>query len=143
MVPLYEGLAKVLGLGIPARRGRVPAALDSLADDVEAVVKVLLAVVARECGVEIGVAAFDPVLRCGSWLGGRGPYFRGWALEEEVLENGMLTYHTMEFMEDAQGGEISAVFELGRVVAQLSEVFHFFFRDTHRAHYKRGDQRSS
>ena len=64
MVPLYKGFAQVLGLGIPARRGRVTAALDSLADDVEAVVKVLLAVVARECGVKIGVAAFDPVLRC-------------------------------------------------------------------------------
>ena len=75
MVPLYEGLTKVLGLGIPARRGRVAAALDSLADDVEAVVKVLLAVVARECGVEIGVAAFDPVLRCVRWLAGRGPSF--------------------------------------------------------------------
>ena len=47
----------------------------------------------------------------------------------------------MEFMEDAQGGEISAVFELGRVVTQLSEVYHFFFRDAHRAHYRRGDQR--
>ena len=47
----------------------------------------------------------------------------------------------MKFMEDAQGGEIPAVFELGRVVAQFSEAFHFFFRDTHRAHYKRDDQR--
>ena len=64
MIPLYQGLAEILGLGVPARRGGVATALDALADDVEAVVKVLLAVVAGECGVEIGVAAFDPVLRC-------------------------------------------------------------------------------
>ena len=63
---------------------------------------------------------------------------RGWALEEEALGNGMLTYHAMEFVEDAQRGEISAVFELGGVVTQLSKVFHFFFRDAHRAHCQRG-----
>ena len=64
MVPLYEGFAKVVRLSVPARRGGVAAALNALTDDVETVVKVLLAVVAWECGVEIGVAAFDPVLYC-------------------------------------------------------------------------------
>ena len=62
MVPLYEGLAEVVRLGVPARRSGIATALNTLPDDVETVVKVLLAVVAWKCGVEIGVAAFDPVL---------------------------------------------------------------------------------
>ena len=51
----------------------------------------------------------------------------------------MLTYHAVKFVEDAEGGEISAMFELGRVVTELSEMLHFFFRDAHRTHYQCGD----
>ena len=62
MISMDERFAEVIGLCVPARGGGVAAALDALADNVEAVVEVLFAVVSGEGCVEVGIPAFYLVL---------------------------------------------------------------------------------